>query len=66
MKWPRASIPVFGSCIQGPCARSLEWEGKGNDNNIELRLALTLCNLDLGEESSSNFISVNVPHLTHW
>lgn len=44
----------------------LEREGKGNDNNIEFRLDLTLCNLGLGEESSSNFILVNVPHLTHW
>lgn len=43
MKWPRAFIPVFGSCVQGPHVGLLERDGKGNDNNIELRLELTLC-----------------------
>lgn len=44
----------------------LERDGKGNDNNIELRLELTLCSLQLGEEPSLDFIPVSVPPLTHW
>lgn len=66
IKWPRVFIPVFRSFIQVSCVGLLERDGKGSDNNIELRLEITLCILQLGEESSSDFISVSVPHLAYW
>lgn len=72
MKWPAAFLSVFGSHIQGPSVHTQlgspggEKEGKGNDNNIELRLQLILYNLQQREESSPDFISVTVTHLLQW
>jgi len=46
--------------------RQAERDGKRNDNNTELRLEVILCNLQLREESSPDFISVAVPRLLYW